>query len=201
LPDQLRFAHRVTDLRVESRFLRPRRRIVLLQFLKAFLDIVLWRRGPQDLPGSRLLLGVAVAAYVAVSIVQLALLEEPPATWFVFVVLDPLLLAGWTYGLLRLFGREARFLQTAAAIFGTGALLGLCLFLPVQFLVTAAGVGPESVTAGLAALGLVVVFALVTGRILQSALETGLFAGMALAFAYFLMINSLLGLVGAGGGD
>jgi hypothetical protein len=201
LLDQFRFAHRVTDLRVESRFLRPRRRIVLLQFLKAFLDIVLWRRGPQDLPESRLLLGVAVAAYVTVSVVQLALLDEPPATWFVFVVLDPLLLAGWVFGLLRLFGREARFVQTAAAVFGTGALLGLGLFLPVQFLVTSSGVAPESVTAGIAALGLVVVFALVTGRILQSALETGLFAGMALAFAYFLMINSLLGLVGAGGGD
>lgn len=174
---------------------------MLQQFLKAFLDIVLWRRGPQDLPDSRLLLGVAVAAYVTVSIVQLALLDEPPATWFVFVVLDPLLLAGWIFGLLRLFGRGSRFVQTAAAVFGTGALLGLGLFLPVQFAITSAGVGPESVTAGLAALGLVVVFALVTGRILQSALDTGLFAGMALAFAYFLMINSLLGMVGAGGGD
>jgi hypothetical protein len=38
----------------------------VLQFLKVFLDIVLWRRGPQDLPASPLLLLLCAAAYVAV---------------------------------------------------------------------------------------------------------------------------------------
>ena len=65
---------------------------MLLQFLKVFLDIVLWRRGPQDLPASPLLLGLSAVAYVAVSVLQLALLDEPAAAWIVFVALDPLLL-------------------------------------------------------------------------------------------------------------
>jgi hypothetical protein len=173
---------------------------VLLQLLKAFADIVLWRRGPQDLPASPVLLGLAAAGYVGVSICQLALLDEAPAAWFVFVVLDPLLLAAGTWLVLRLFRQQARFVQTLSAIYGTGAVLGIVLFLPVQWAITATGAGPESVPAGLAALGLVVVFALVTGRILQHALETSLFLGVTLAFGYFLLINSLLGLVGAGGG-
>ena len=103
----------------------------MLQFLKVFVDIVLWRRGPQDLPVSSLLLGLAVAAYVVVSVLQLALLDEPAAAWIMFVVLDPLLLAAGLWLLLRLFDKTGRFVQAATAVFGTGAVLGFVLFLPV----------------------------------------------------------------------
>ncbi|HSW33522.1 MAG TPA: hypothetical protein VLH36_07900, partial [Steroidobacteraceae bacterium] len=67
------------------------------KFLRIFVDIVLWRRGPQDLPASSLLLAVTVAAYVAVSIVQLALLDEPASSWLFFLVVDPLLLGAWVW--------------------------------------------------------------------------------------------------------
>jgi hypothetical protein len=172
----------------------------VLHFLKAFLDIVLWRRGPQDLPASPVLLSLAGAAYVAVSLLQLATLDEPMGAWLVFVVVDPVLLLAGVYGLLRLFGKRERFLQTASAVLGTGAVLGLCLFLPVQWLVSALGLRPESTAAGLAALALVVVFALVTGRIIKLATDTTLFTGVTLSMTYFLLINLLLGLAGGGGG-
>jgi hypothetical protein len=171
----------------------------VLQFLKVFVDIVLWRRGPQDLPASPLLLGLSAVGYVAVSIAQLALLHEPAAAWFVFVVLDPALLVLGTWLLLRLFNRRQRFLQTATAVLGTGAVLGLFLFLPLQWLLGVLHLGPESPIAGVAALTLVVVFALVTGRILQLATESNLFTGVALSLTYFMLINLLLGLAGGGG--
>ncbi len=172
----------------------------MLHFLKAFLDIVLWRRGPQDLPASRILLWLTAAAYVAVSIVQLSLLEEPAAAWLVFVVLDPVLLVAGVYLLLRLFGKTDRFLQTATAVLGTGVVLGLCMFLPVQWLLKVADVPAESTAAGLAALVMVAIFALVTGRILKLATESNLFTGITLSLTYFLLINLLLGLAGGGGG-
>ena len=172
----------------------------MLQFLKVFVDIVLWRRGPQDLPASTLLLGLAGAAYVLVSVVQLAWIDEPAAAWIVFVVVDPLLLTGGTWLVLRLFNRRARFLQTATAMLGTGALLGVALFLPVQWLMSALQVPPGSTVAGVAALGLVVAFALVSGRILQLATESNLFTGVALSLTYFLLIDLLLTLVVRGGG-
>ncbi len=168
----------------------------MLQFLKVFVDIVLWRRGPQDLPASALLLGLAGAAYVVVSIMQLAWLDEPPAAWLVFVVLDPLLLTGGTWLLLRLFGRRERFLQTATAVLGTGALLGAALFLPMQWLLAVLDVRPGSTIAGVAALALVVAFALVTGRILQRAMDSSLITGVALSLTYFLLINLLLNVAG-----
>jgi hypothetical protein len=189
------------DLRVE--FAAPQAAAffrIVQQFLKVFLDIVLWRRGPQDLPSSRLLLELTAAAYVAVSAVQLALLGESGPAWLVFVVLDPILLTGGTWLLLKLFAHPERFLQTATAVLGTGAVLGLLLFLPLQGILSMLDVGPESPAAGVFALLLVVVFALVTGRILQLATDSSLFTGIALSLTYFMLINLLLGLASGGGG-
>jgi hypothetical protein len=99
-----------------------------------------------------------------------------------------------------LFGKTDRFLQTATAVLGTGVVLGLGMFLPVQWLLTTAGVPVESTAAGLVALGMVVIFALVTGRILKLATESNLFTGVTLSLTYFLLINLLLHLVSGGGG-
>ena len=53
----------------------------------------------------------------------------------------------------------------------------------------------------LIAIGVVVAFSLVTGRILELATDSNLFTGVALSLTYFLLINLLLSLaVGSGGG-
>ena len=83
---------------------------------------------------------------------------------------------------------------------GTGALLGLLLFLPLQLILSGIGAGQDSTAAGIFALMLVIVFALVTGRILQLATESNLFTGIALALTYFMLINLLLGVANGGGG-
>ena len=165
------------------------------QFLRICLDIVLWRRGPQDLPASGLLLAIAVALYVAVSAVQLALLGESAATWLFFIVVDPLLLGAWLWLVLRLYGRPERFLQAASAVFGTGALLGIGLYLPLQLVITGLGYEPASGLAQLFALLLVATFALVTGRIIKLATDSNLFTGIAVSLTYFLVVNYLVGLL------
>lgn len=169
------------------------------QFLRIFVDIVLWRRGPQDLPVSGLLLALAIAAYVAVSIVQLALFNESLANWLFYVVLDPLLLAGWTWLVLRIMGHGARFLQTASAVFGANAVLGFLVYLPLQVLGMAVGGGQASGFAQAAAWLQVVVFALVTGRILKLATDTNLFTGIMLSITYVVLVIMVLSqLRGAG---
>jgi len=167
----------------------------VLQFLRICLDIVLWRRGPQDLPASGLLLAISVAVYIAVSAVQLALLGETAATWFFFIVVDPLMLGLWVWLVLKLYRHGERFLQTATAVFGTGAVLGLGLYLPLQLIVTAMGQGPASSMAQVFALLLVVAFALVTGRIIKLATDSGLFTGIAVSLTYFLVVNYLVGVL------
>lgn len=170
------------------------------QFLRIFIDIVLWRRGPQDLPASGLLLAITLAAYVLVGVVQLALLDEPVATWLVYLVADPALLSLFVWLLLRLYGHPERFQQTATAVLGTGALLGVVLYLPLQILVTGSGLGPASLIAQVSALFLVVVFVLVTGRILKLATGASLFTGIAASLTYFIAINALVGAMQGTGG-
>ena len=165
------------------------------QFLRIFLDIVLWRRGPQDLPPSATLVWLTLVAYVLVSILQLLMLDDSAIVWAFFLIADPLLLAAWTWLVLKVYGRTERFQQTIAAVFGTGALLGLGLYLPLQLLVTGLGFGAESTAAQVVALGLVVVFALVTGRIIKLATDSSLFTGIAVALTYFIAINTLVGMV------
>jgi len=162
------------------------------QFLKIFVDIVLWRRGPQDLPVSGLLFALAIAAYLAVSIVQLALLDESRANWLFYVVLDPLLLAGWTWLVLRILGHGARFLQTASAVFGANAVLGFLVYLPLQVLGTAVGAGEASGLAQAVAWLQLIVFALVTGRILKLATDTSLFSGIMLSITYVVLVIMVL---------
>jgi len=170
------------------------------QFLRIFMDIVLWRRGPQDLPTSALLLALTVAVYVTVSVVQLAMLGEDTATWIFFLLVDPLLLLGWVWLVLRIFGRTERFLQTATAVFGASAVLGLIVYLPMQFLLSVLGKDAASSMAQVFALLLVVAFALVAGRILKLATETGMVTGIAMALTYFLLVNYLVSLMGGPAG-
>lgn len=162
------------------------------QFLRIFLDIVLWRRGPQDLPASGLLLALTVAAYLAVSVVQLAMFDESVANWLFYLVLDPLLLGGWTWLVLRILGHRARLLQTASAVFGANAVLGFLLYLPLQVLGTAVGAGQDSSLAQAIAWLQVITFALVTGRILKLATDTNLFTGIMLSVTYVLLVIMVL---------
>jgi hypothetical protein len=173
---------------------------IVQQFLRIFIDIVLWRRGPQDLPASSLLVWLTLGAYVLVSAVQLALLHESATTtWLFFLIVDPLLLTACVWLVLRLYGRTERFPQTASAVLGTGALLGLVLYLPLQLVITGLGFDAVSPLAQGFALLLVIVFALVTGRIIKLATESSLFTGIAVALTYFVVINTLAGAVqGAG---
>lgn len=168
---------------------------IVQQFLRIFLDIVLWRQGPQDLPSSTLLVWLTLAAYVAVSTVQLLFLHAGGVVWFFFLVVDPLLLSAWVWLVLKVFNHTERFLQTVSAVLGTGALLGLAVYLPLQLVVTGLGFAATSRVAQAIGLALVAVFALVTGRIIKLATESSLFTGLAVALTYFIAINTLVGVV------
>ncbi len=97
----------------------------MLALIRAFTDIALHRRGPQDLPASWFLLGLVVAAYSAVTALALRsplMAVEHPAG---LLVADPLLTLAFLWAVLKAFARESRFLQTAAAVFGTMTLFSV----------------------------------------------------------------------------
>ena len=170
------------------------------QFIKVFLEIILWRRGPQDLPASRFLVWVTLAAYLMVSVAQLALLNEPAATWLFFLVVDPLLLMSTVWLVLKLYGRSARYNQTISAVLGCSALLGLLVYLPLHMVLIGNLAESNSGAAQLAALFEVTVFVLVMGRIIERATDSSMFTGVAVALTYFIVSISLFGLLPTSGG-
>ena len=92
------------------------------EFIRLFTQIALLRRGPQDLPASRLLLALTVAAYLFVNfIVSTAL--PPDSRWRESLAVDTLFTLVWYLLLLRLVGRPERTLQTTTAVFGFQTVL------------------------------------------------------------------------------
>jgi len=92
------------------------------EIIRLFAQIALLRSGPQDLPASRLLLVLTLAAYLAVSFLLSSVLP-PMKGWEAPLLVDALFTLVWYIALLRLVGRPERTLQTATAVFGLQALL------------------------------------------------------------------------------
>jgi hypothetical protein len=88
---------------------------------------------------------------------------------------------------LALVGKQARWLQTMIAMTGVGTLLSVLDILVRTLLATPA---LSVLMTSWELLGLILVL-LTFGRILQQALETGIFAGMALTFAIIVATLSV----------
>jgi hypothetical protein len=169
------------------------------QFLKVFLDIVLWRRGPQDLPNSGLLVALTLVAYELVNLVQIALMEVSIAELLLYLVVDPLLLMGGLWLVMMLFGRKDRWAQTVSAVLGCTALMALVVSVPMVLLVGPRVAGDPPAALQLLALGLVIAFILVVGRIIQLATDSNLLTGSAIATTYVVMFHALAAAIRATG--
>ena len=92
------------------------------EFIRLYAQIALLRRGPQDLPASRLLLALTVGAFLAVHFAVSSLLP-PDSRWPGILVVATLFTLLWYVLVLRLAGRPERTLQTTTAVFGFQTVL------------------------------------------------------------------------------
>jgi hypothetical protein len=92
------------------------------EFIRLYTQIALLRRGPQDLPASRLLLALTVAGYFAVSFLASSVLP-PEDHWREDLLVETPFTLLWYVVLLRLAGRPERTLQTTTAVFGFQTVL------------------------------------------------------------------------------
>ena len=95
----------------------------MLRLVSVFVDIALHRRGPDVLPASTFMLGLAVAAYVSVFLLTLLLADTAPAFLVAAFAVDTVLGVLLTWSLLRAFARERRLMQTITALLGINALI------------------------------------------------------------------------------
>jgi hypothetical protein len=155
--------------------------------LQLFVDILLLRAGPQDVPASSVLLALAVLASASASwLLALEAFAGPHA--FARVAVELGLMAGLLLALLGFHGRGTRFPQTFTALCGTGAMLALLAW-PLFGIALGRPRGDEF--GALAMLMLWVIYAwniVVIGHILRHALDSGLARGILLALAFALLV-------------
>jgi hypothetical protein len=160
--------------------------------LDAFWQVVLLRRGPEDLPDSQLLLALAAAVYICVDLLIIVMLY--PASIYVPLLLADLgLMVAWSGGALLLFNRLSRVRRTLTALFGAGAVLQLLAF-PLS-------AWPEfglplELPWALRVVGLILIqlwSIAVYGHILARALSRSFGVGIALAVVFFLLSFEIVG--------
>jgi hypothetical protein len=165
----------------------PVGRLVLQQLLRVYIDIIMLRRGPQDLPASQFLMLSALLLYLA-SGLALFLTHVPTfAGASAELTVAVLIEAGFFLAMLAVAGKMLRARQTLSALWGSGALLtfaGLPLHIWMQ------AQPQEAAAAALPGLGLLLLLVLslvVAGHILREALEIPLPAGILLVLAEFAL--------------
>jgi hypothetical protein len=166
--------------------------MVILRFLQSFLDIALWRKGPQDLPASSTLAILALIAYLATGFVRMRLFALDQSTALLFICVDVMMLGGWLWLVLAFFARRQRFVQTITALLGVG-LLVLLLDVTIRSAQLTLGWSDE-VSLNWLRMRFVVV-ALVLGRIFMLALDRGLITGIALTVAIIYSTQAVVQLM------
>ena len=156
------------------------------RLLQLFCDILLFRRGPQDVPASPALLALALLASLAASLL-VGLQAFAPVLALGRVALETALSAALLIALLTVYGYGGRFLQSFTALCATGAILALLAWPLFGIIVERPA---EDGLATVAMLLLWLLFAwslLVTAHILRHTLDLGWAGGLLLALAYVLL--------------
>jgi hypothetical protein len=168
----------------------------MTEVLRLYGQIALLRKGPQDVPAVGLLLLLTVVTYFTVKVLMLLLLPLLSGPWLRGLLVDATFTLAWYWTLLRLLGRGARFVQTAAAIFGYRTLLAP-LALASEWLLRRFG-DNDTWQAPASVVYIVVLAWTITasGRVLHAALEWPMASCVALVILEFiagwLLLYSLL---------
>ena len=168
------------------------------RLLRILLDICLLRAGPQDLPHSRSLLGLALAGYVLVSWL-LSVPVYPVANAFLIALVDLTLLLLFAVSLLFIAGKTARINQTLAALTGTGTLLGLVALPLVQILSREQLAEQLALSVGMLWLALFGWSLIVVAHIMRHAMSVSLPVAIGVSVVYVLVAIQIVGAFSSAG--
>jgi hypothetical protein len=159
-----------------------------------FLDICLFRKGPQDVPVSAMLLKVCVLAYALSGFVVLRL-STPTSIAIPQILLDVALLTGLLHLTLSLRRHPQRFGQTLSALTGVGVLMAL-LALPLMIWIVQQGSDGDAVLPSMLLLGLMGWSIAIMAHILRHALNIPLWVSAVYAVGYTFLSWTMTGWIG-----
>jgi hypothetical protein len=163
----------------------------MLRLAKAFLDIALWRQTPAHLPASLLLLALTACAAGLMEVLGAYLTPGPQDRMVARVALQVGLPLAFTWAVLAIGRRRARFLQTASALLGVGVLAEIVLY-PLGALRSALGDDRmASIPLGLLLLVGFIWYLLACAHIWRSALDSGVALGGIISVGYLILTIAL----------
>jgi hypothetical protein len=164
----------------------------MLRLAKAFWDIALWRRTPEELPASVFLLCLVSAAAALLEVIE-ALLPPPASTGEILirVALTLALPLAFAWLVLAAARRRERFLQTGTALLGVAVIANFVLY-PLGMLLEYIGVDrPLALPVGVLSMAALVWYLLACANIWRAALDARLGLGAAISLGYLVLMLAL----------
>jgi hypothetical protein len=163
----------------------------VLRLILAFVDIMLHRRGPEDLPSSRfllwLLLVTLLGVYAAITLWFGGESRNVGVGWLVI-----LLNVWFVWALLRTFNRQGRFRQTMTAVIGADLMLTVLRAPLIPLVEVPAAQQPPAVTLPMLLTTLIFFWSIdITAFVFSRALERPYLLCVAIVVAYTLLMLSL----------
>jgi len=161
----------------------------MYELLKLFFDICLFKKKPQDIPASTWLFRFLISIYLATSFLLLMLSTDSfNALQQAFV--EVLLILGFSWVILRISKRSARYQQTVCALMATDAIISF-FAMPAMATLAIQGSG----LAFLVIISLMIWHWLVSGHIFSDALDQPFTFGLGIAFLYILSSYQVMALL------
>lgn len=164
----------------------------MLVLIRYFVDVLFHRRGPEELPSSRFLLGVTLLVAFGADFGTL-LIDFDAVRAFVLAAVTTVLDLAFVWCVLHAFSLDRRFRQTMTALLGTSVIIDLFL-VPVSFWSKTYDPAQSEAVLPWTVLLLFAIWAIdVAGFVLARALERPYALGVAIMLGYALLQASLVG--------
>ena len=161
----------------------------MFEILRLFYDIILFKKGPQDIPFSPPLTRMTLVGYAAISFLMLFMTSH----WFSAVLemaVDILLLMAFTRVALAWVHKSERYQQTFCALLGTDALITLCAIPGTAVMLVPSG--DLGLLGFLMVVGLMLWHFAVIAHILRQALDQSLGISLGLALLYLMAAYQIM---------
>ena len=168
--------------------------------VQAFLRILVLRDGPQSIPASYTLMWLVLLLHFATGFV-LTVITQGFGFSVLSALVGTLMLVAFVHGLLLLFRKHERYLQTVTALGACEVILGL-MMLPIPVLGVQYQDSAGAELGGLLAILLLVVLGwsvAVTAHIFRHALSVSTGLGFLYSIAYFIITSVIYDLMGSAG--
>lgn len=155
----------------------------VLPLIRTLFDIVLLRKGPEDMPRSWVLLLLVLALWVFSALAALALIEQFDESDFFLGFFSGIIGISCYAALVVVSGHSERLPQTISAIIGCGALISLAFVAEYVLFLPFLGQVPTGLIANLILLWSVPV----EGHIIARAMDRHWYIGILIAIVVFAL--------------